>query len=204
VQADYPETARNLKVGSFNNSVFMNNRLFLILMFFGLMISSAVNAQKQAIEWSETYLRENIAFTNITGRSISAQDFVYEMKVTDFKKTIPLPTGFGLNGKVFSDNGQGFDLVKGDGIYTSHEAYQMDASNARVRQQPQTVFDESFKYGSTLKQAAGGSTDVSGPGISCKIRKCGCPCSNGSTCPACEWWGWQCLQLYDCVVTIGF
>ena len=181
----------------------MKNKFLLSLVVFGVLISSFAQGQRQPTEWSETYLRENIALSNITGRAISAQDFVYEMKVTDFKKTIPLPEGFGLNGKVFSDNGQGFDLVKGDGIYTSHESYRMDASNVKVRQQPQTVFDESFKHKSSLRQG-GSSTDVSGPGISCKIRKCGCPCSNGNTCPACEWWGWQCLQLYDCVVTIGF
>lgn len=182
----------------------MKHRYLVPLVFVSLIICSIGSAQRKTVEWSETYLRENIALTNITGRSISAVDFVYEITVKDFKKTIPLPEGFGLNGKVFSDNGQGFDLVKNDGIYTSHESYKMDASNAKVRQQPQTVFDESFRYGASLKQAGAAGTDVSGPGISCKIRKCGCPCSNGGTCPACEWWGWQCLQLYDCVVTIGF
>jgi len=167
-----------------------------------ILLMANARSQKQAIEWTEAYIRENVAFTNISGRAVSADKFVYEIEVADFKKTVPMPPGFGLNGIVFADNGLGNDLVKGDGIYTSDDLFQMTAERSSLIQKNYSVYDEAFLFEQNLKEA-GSETEVSGPGIKCKIRKCGCPCRNGYSCRACEWWGWQCLQLYDCEVSLS-
>ncbi len=168
-----------------------------------LLLASQLQAQKQSVEWSETYIRENVAFTSIKGRSVSVENFVYEIKVTDFNKSISMPVGFGLNGIVFSDDGLGNDLVKGDGVYTSREQVKATEGNARVLERSYSFHDESFKYTAAFRQAGeSGGTEVSGPGIKCKFRKCGCPCRSGYTCRACEWWGWQCWEVYDCEISL--
>lgn len=184
----------------------MKKRVYVQLFFLGMLALTAHSyGQKQLMEWPESYLRENIAFTDFRGREISSTSFVYELKVTDFKKTVPLPAGFGLNGKVFSDDGQGNDKVRGDGIYTSHETFLSSAANAKIRAESLSIVDQSFRHGVSLRQAqTESSVEDVGPGIKCKFRKCGCPCTNGKTCYACKWWGWQCVEIVECEVEIGF
>jgi hypothetical protein len=114
-----------------------------------------------------------------------------------------MPAGFGLNGIVLTDNGLGYDLVKGDGIFTSDEMFTVTPERSRTISNNYTVFDERFVHTEDLRSSGESGSEVSGPGIKCKIRKCGCPCRAGYSCRACEWWGWQCLELYDCEVSIS-
>lgn len=190
----------------------MRKKIFVQLFFLGMMALTADSfGQKQLMEWSENYLQENISFTDLKSREVTATTVVYEVRVTDHRKLLPLPVGFGFNGKVFADNGRGYDRVSGDGIYTTMEAYPVTAGSARLKQNPVSIIDQSFKYNNSvsMKQAGESGSDGvldDGPGIKikCKFKKCGCPCTNGKTCTACEWWGWQCIMIESCEVEVAF
>ena len=156
-----------------------------------LLFSTSLFAQKESNEWTEEYIKHNIAFTNITARVISSDLYVCEIRVTDYSKSLPMPDGFGLNKVTFSDNGEGNDLVKGDGVYSSMDPIKFLNGKPDVLTKGYNIFDENYK--------GKFQTGVSTEGFGCKIRKCGCPCPT-YTCRACEWWGWSCMELYDCEI----
>ena len=52
-------------------------------------------------------------------RSVDKEHYVKELILIDFKKTIALPEAFESFDSPFIDNGNGFDKVAGDGVYTS-------------------------------------------------------------------------------------
>ncbi len=157
-----------------------------------LFLSISLFAQETNNEWTEEYIQHNIAFTNIKARVITSDFYVCEITVTDCNKSLPLPVGFGLQGQTFADNGVGNDLVKGDGVYSSIDQIKFLNGQPDVLVKGFKIFDENYQCKSKTES---NKTD----GFGCKIRRCGCPCPT-YTCRACEWWGWSCMELYDCEI----
>ena len=156
-----------------------------------IILSINLFAQERNKEWTEEYIQHNIAFTNIKARVITSDFYICEITVTDLSKSLPMPMGFGLNGQTFADNGVGNDLVRGDGVYSSTDQIKFLKVQPEILAKRYKIFDENYQGKS--------QTGVSSDGFGCKIRKCGCPCPT-YTCRACEWWGWSCLELYDCEI----
>jgi hypothetical protein len=161
------------------------------------LVALKSQAQKQIGEWTEEYLKQNIALTKIKARVVSPDFYVCEITITDFNKKLPLPEGFGMKGLVFSDNGTGNDLVKGDRVYSSTEQIKFLNGQPKILEKKSIYYDENFQYKPSLDSDNGSQTK-----IGCKFRKCGCPCRAGYTCRACEWCGWQCWEVYECEFAI--
>jgi hypothetical protein len=158
-----------------------------ILVLFGSLISSKTFAQTQQ------YIQENIAITNVAYLDQNDGSFIIKVQLKDYGGKNQLPEGFGLNGITFSDNGKNNDTKAGDGIYYSKERGDYKKISGKTPKYT-TVTDVTFKHGSKLGKTTG---------ITCKFKKCGCPCPDGGTCPACEWWGWSCWELTECEIGIG-
>ncbi|MEP2936646.1 MAG: hypothetical protein ABJM06_10420 [Gilvibacter sp.] len=157
----------------------------LILILFGSISSNAI-AQ------TEKYLQQNIAITDLEYIDQNDGSFIIKLTLTDFGGKNQLPPGFALNGVVFSDDGKKNDPKAGDGIYYSHERGDYKKISGKTPKN-KTFMDVTFKHGSKLGR---------GTGISCKFKKCGCPCPGGVTCPVCIWWGWSCWEVTECEIGI--
>ncbi|MFZ1527418.1 MAG: hypothetical protein WAT19_01625 [Ferruginibacter sp.] len=147
------------------------------------------------------YIKKSVAITKTAAREISKTEYVVELTLTDYAGTQKLPTGFGLKNAVFVDDGIGNDLKAGDGVYTSKEKFLFKTASRQDLEKNTVYFDESFSYIAKI------GTDKSLIGkikFSCKFTKCGCPCSDGGTCPACTWWGHSCWIISECEIGIEF
>ena len=176
----------------------------LVLINVSLLYFSSIGQQSTDDKITDDYLNQNIAFTKIEKRSLETGLYFVEITVKDFNKSAILPLGFGLKGLAFSDNGKQNDLKAGDGIYTSTTALNFSGKESDIL--GRQIVGSSFKYynelytnfssyqSNTLLQ----DSQVNRI-IKCKFRKCGCPCPSGS-CPACDWFGWQCWEIIECEV----
>lgn len=172
--------------------------------FLGMMLSfffAAAGAQKlEQRDISEQYLQQNIAMTKISAKAINSTSYAAEITLTDFAKTTALPVGFGFQGLVYADDGQGYDKIRGDGLYTAKSLSKFTNGYVKTKELNKVIYDESFSYSQNLEKDQNLAGKV---GIKCKFKKCGCPCSDGGTCPACTWWGWSCWEIVDCEVEIS-
>jgi hypothetical protein len=163
--------------------------------FIGLLLSSiTLFAQNGSKKWTEEYIQQNIAFTKFTARVVTSDFYVCEITVTDINKSIPMPEGFGLNDVSYADNGVGNDLIKGDGVYSSVDQIKFLNGRPKILTKDYKIFDQNYKGKAEMNS-------VISDGIGCKIRRCGCPCPT-FTCRACHWWGWDCLEVYECEIIL--
>ncbi|MEX1203061.1 MAG: hypothetical protein WEA59_07450 [Ferruginibacter sp.] len=169
---------------------------------FGMILSffcATAGAQKIVQrDISEQYLQQNIAFTKTAARAVTSSTYATEITLTDFAKISPLPTGFGFQGLVFADDGKGYDKIRGDGVYSSKSLSKFKNGYAAYKESNQVAYDESFSYKDQIDKDGGLENKVK---ISCKFKKCGCPCTSGGTCIACTQWGWSCWEIVECEIS---
>lgn len=169
----------------------------------GMMLSFfcvAASAQKvQQRDITQEYLQQNIAFTKIAAKGVSSTTYATEITLTDFSKTSSLPTGFGFKGQVFGDDGQGYDKIRGDGVYTSKSLSKFTNGYVESKVSNQIFYDESFSFKDEVQKDESLAGKVK---IGCKFKKCGCPCTSGGTCIACTSWGWSCWEITECEITL--
>ena len=174
-------------------------------MLITIALANLAQAQRGGADGGSDPFSEHVAFTGFFTRNLSSGVYVREIKLVDFSGGRILPVGFGVLGTTFADNGQGNDLVAGDGLYTSTDTYAITAAKAgnpvdvSVSASNQIVVDESFQHDSQLESDEY-RVKVK---VKCKIKKCRCPCGN-MTCPACEWWGWSCIEWEWCEIEVEF
>lgn len=150
-----------------------------------------------------TGFRENVAMNGTFTRNLDAKTYVKEIKLVNFSATYKLPPGFGIKGVTVADDGQHYDLVAGDGIYTSVEKYEITEKQANnpvgvsVPVTDKVIVDQSFKQDEKLKEVMNDFKIK----IKCRFSKCGCPCQT-FTCNACIWFGWSCIAVEYCEVEV--
>ena len=171
-----------------------------------MLYFSSIGQQSADDKITDDYLNQNIAFTKIVKRSLESGLYIVEITVRDFNKSAILPVGFGLKKLAFSDDGMQNDLIGGDGIYTSTTALNFTDTQSDIL--GRQIVGSSFKYYNELSSNL--SADKTNHLVrasqtyglfKCKFRKCGCPCPSGS-CPACNWFGWQCWEFTECEIGI--
>lgn len=155
-----------------------------------LTISIVSNAQE-----STTFF-QNVAITDMDAVKNQNGTFQYSLTLTDFSGKEILPAGFGLYGYIFADDGKNGDKKANDGIYTARQKRNINIlKNNPIKNT--TFYDSSFRHQNRL---VGSSNQRIG--ISCKVEKCGCPCSNGNNCGACSQLGWSSWMITECEVDL--
>jgi hypothetical protein len=134
------------------------------------------------------YIDENVAIIDVSTIDVGKNMVASVIALKDFNGSKSLPEGFSLNGYTFMDNGNFNDRKANDGRYTSKET--KVNSNLKNNSKLNTVFTTgSFQYQNELNYQY--------RGIGCSFERCGCPSSCGS-CPACDWYGWDCWRIKEC------
>jgi hypothetical protein len=134
------------------------------------------------------YIDENVAIIDVSTIDVGKNMVASVITLKDFNGSKSLPEGFSLNGYTFMDNGNFNDRKANDGHYTSKET--KVNSNLKNNSKLNTVFTtSSFQYQNELNYQY--------RGIGCSFERCGCPSSCGS-CPACDWYGWDCWRVKEC------
>lgn len=141
----------------------------------------------------------HVALTGAFTRNIDGKYFVKEVRLENYSTLSLLPSGIGLKDGNFADNGQGYDLKAGDGIYTSQEKYEITKSQkgnpvgVSVLVMNKIIADQVFEHDDVLSSVSATGKFI----IKCHFYKCGCPCVN-FTCNVCQWWGWSCIAMDEC------
>ncbi len=176
----------------------------LLLINVSLLYFSSIGQQSKGDKITDDYLNQNIAFTKIEKRNLESGLYLVEISVKDFNKSESLPVGFGLKGLAFSDDGKKNDLKANDGIYTSTTALNLSEKQSDIL--GRQIVGSSFQYYQELYLNSSSNNVNHLLQVSqvysifkCKFKKCGCPCPQGS-CPACEWFGWQCWEVTECEI----
>ena len=168
----------------------------------GLLIMSVCSLSQKQLPNDFDPIRQHVAITASYTRNLNAKSFVKELKLVNFSDLALLPLGFGLREVTYTDNGQNYDLIAGDGLYTSVEKFEITPKQAAnpvgvsVPVMQNIVVDNAFQHENELGKGEYGRKII----IKCNFYKCGCPCKT-FTCRACEWWGWSCWAMDDCSVT---
>ncbi len=179
----------------------MNRRMIQLMLWgLGVLSISPTHAQKGLDNWTEEYIKANVAITAIRARPVSEFTYVSEIVLRDFGNARARPQGFGMKGIVYADNGRGTDLVAGDGVYSSTTVLKYRAGQPREKERNTVFTDEGFLHSDQLAFGQ----EASKIKIKCKFKKCGCPCPGGGTCPACQWFNWSCWEVTECELELDF
>ena len=68
---------------------------------------------------SEEFFKQNISIYDAIVRSINKIEYVKELNLKNFSERQWDKTSVGFDGCLFEDNGQGYDIIANDNIYTS-------------------------------------------------------------------------------------
>lgn len=173
----------------------MKKTFFLL----GILLTGFLSIAQQETEYEADAFSRHVALTDAYTRNLDSKSFVKEIKLVNFSGLALLPEGFGIKDDSFADNGKGYDLKAGDGIYTSLDRYEITKSQAghpagaRVQVLKNIIADQSFAHDDKLAKGAYTGKFV----IKCHFYKCGCPCAT-FTCNVCIWWGWSCIAMDEC------
>jgi hypothetical protein len=171
----------------------MKKKVFVPIFIVFFLFTVRLNA-KSNID-SVLYFKQNVALIDAMIRSIDQEHYVKEIYLKDFINTIDLPGIFDYNGTVFNDNGLGYDVVAGDGIYVSVEQYLHTPSIPYQSGVPKKsvledcIVDVGFIHHSNLETFLN-SYDVPGfpekikVSIDCDIYVCSC---GSCSCRTCGW-----------------
>lgn len=181
----------------------MKKCFFVLLFAFSSLLSMA-----QALTDPEFQIfKESVAITGTFTRNLNGKAFVKEIRFVNFSPAFKMPVGYGIKGEALADNGKGYDLKAGDGIYTSVVTYPVTSRQAAnpvgvsVPVLQKVVVDEGFKYEEQLDSRM--VTERIKIKVKCHFNFCGCPCPT-FTCNACEWFGWSCVSFEWCEVEVGW
>lgn len=182
-----------------------------------LILNLQTKAQTKDGDEITSYFKQNVAIVDARVRSVDREFYIKELLLLDFKKTAALIENFEFSGIVFTDNGQGYDKIAGDGIYTSagkypHSAkvpYRDDPATRSVLENP--LVDADFVYEEELNDylSATGKIKVT---IDCDVYVCSCEKCSCKTCwvaivgPAGGVIGIvkHCLKVMNCHVEISW
>ncbi len=158
---------------------------------------------------------KNLCIFDERVRSIDGIFYVVELVLLDFDRTGILGNKIGVNDGLLADDGLGFDLTSGDGVYTTIKTYNHDAivpfkglGISRSVQETAIVntgFHKTIEltgYAKTYQYRAVELTKGVTPeliSVTCDMAIGGCFCY------ACRW-GWCnncCVTLSNCKVTLG-
>ena len=159
------------------------------------------------------YWKQNVAILEMRVRTINPTAYVREIVLLDFNKSEPLAIQFGFGSDLFSDNGLGFDLQSGDGIYTAENSYLHNPNlpysiTCRTQAAGQAIIiDEHFQFKNQLKKTVSMLHHLSGMPDNNRLTECQlkfCSCPGACICFACEWGpaAW-CLDWYACNTSIS-
>lgn len=188
----------------------MKKILLSVQFFIFFLITCQVQAQDQAAvdDGLSTYLRRNLAFVDIRVRALNQDHYVKEVLVVDFAHTSDIPDSMAFLNVPVADDGKGFDLQAGDGIYTSIESYRMENSSGETTKSvyDKAIVDPDFAWRTQLNDYL---SKYSRPGaegrlfsitLDCKVTWC--VCSNPN-CHHCFYYGCiPCPNFSDCRVSI--
>jgi hypothetical protein len=168
------------------------------------------------------YFGRNVAIVDAVVKSISEKEYVRVLKLVDFEKAERLPLIIGFDGIPLSDDGKGFDLAAGDGLYTSLATYQHTDEVPYNRRSSETsvlekvLADPQFSHLEELQEYVNSNTYagresglVTGPGLEisleCDIYLCRCD----TPCGGCVFtWGHigcvSCIKMKNCKVKVSF
>jgi hypothetical protein len=130
-----------------------------------------------------------LAITKIMKVPISYNSFVVQVFITDLSEQGLYVEGFGLNGYTFTDNGKGNDEIANDGIFTSELTGNGNISETQL-----------FGGGVIIDEEYSGKVS---PTLKIKFHMVRCLCKTECTCPACEYWGWDCWYIEEWDLEIG-
>ncbi len=173
------------------------------LFLWGVLFLTGFSYAQDSKDPDFTRFRENVAIYGTFTRNLDAKTYVKEIKLVSFSADYKLPEGFGIKGVTVSDDGRQYDLVAGDGIYTSVEKYEITEKQAgnpvgvSVPVTDKIIVDLSFKQEVQLNEVVNDFKIK----IKCKFSKCGCPCQT-FTCYACIHYGWSCIAVEYCEVEV--
>ena len=102
----------------YNNPYDYIRQRILLPIFSTLPLFCQLTAQAAGIYWAN-----NVAILDMRIRTVSATVYTREIVIRDFDGTIELVAGFGFGPDFFADDGQGNDLVAGDGVFSSERCY---------------------------------------------------------------------------------
>lgn len=157
------------------------------------------------------FISQNIAFFDARLRSMDETKYVKEIVLTNFGTEAWDKEAITYKSTVYTDNGEGFDLVKGDGVFTSEYTYMhdqkhpYDAKHTVVSVMSQPLVHTTFQHQAALKTAGqqyelrqGDSKLIE---VTCPVEfgTCGCYADEWGLCNCC------CVTIHtdDCEVTIG-
>ncbi len=149
-------------------------------------------------EATQEYLDKYVVMSSVKAREISSTGYVVEIKLKDYENTSSLPQGFGLNDELFGDDGLGYDLESGDGVYTSKGNFIFKTDDRTNLERNEVYYDNGFER---LDELNNDETLTLKVKISCKIGRTGCPPPTGGTCTACVQMGWSCWGITECEVS---
>ncbi len=150
---------------------------------------------------SQTYLENHIAITSTKARPISKTEYVVEITLKDYTGNAALPAGFGSEDKVYADDGRGFDLRRGDGVFTTKDKYAFKTDDRTNLESNRIIYDPNFQHKVEVDSDPNLQSKIK---FTCKFAKVGCPPVNGGNCPACRNWGWSCWELQSCDIGVEF
>lgn len=150
---------------------------------------------------SQTHLENHVAITKTTKRVVTKTEYVLEITLKDYSGSSSLPGGFGSGEKVYADDGRQYDLIGGDGIYTTKDKYPFKTAERTNLESNKVIFDPNFQHKTQVDTDPNLQAKVK---ITCKFVKVGCPPPNGGNCPACRMWGWSCWELQSCDIGVEF
>ena len=196
--------------------------LFFLLMGCIFLILTSCNDERIDIGTEQLSLEEfsqkNVSFFDARIRSINETQYVRELYFVNFSDVELRIDNTYFEGRQYSDNGEGLDLVANDGIFTSidlfqyNERVQYDSSNPNrsvldrpivspnfIHYEKLAELEVNYHFRGLPKQAR---TRL-GLEINCNIIW------TGGGCKACDWWGggycdWCFTFPSNCVGPITF
>lgn len=104
-----------------------NLKLLCIILLSGMIMSACTEQGEIENPPSELigaeYYKENVSLFDARVRSLLNENYVQELYFADFGETPRMPAYVNFNNEQYVDNGEGFDLKAGDGIYTSVRSF---------------------------------------------------------------------------------
>lgn len=194
----------------------MKKNLLSVQFFLFFLISFEIHSKGQGGNDLEAYLKENVAFIDVRVRALSQYHYVKEILAVDFLQTSSIPDSMSFLEVRLTDDGTGFDLTAGDGIYTSIDSFQRQnysETDPLVKSvYDRAIIDSTFAWPDEL-EAYLSNYDPPGSGerwvisLTCNISWCTCSNPNCIHCRyfiGMNWHCFACPNFYGCTISISW